>query len=126
MSMKPPTGTPCSECPWRRNSLPGWLGPHTAEEWVQGAHGDHEIACHLSIPHSDNDDEAGDEEMAEMTTCSGAAIYRHNVCKSPRFVPRENTLPADTSLVFGYGEFLQHHTLGTKSDADVVIPHKVG
>jgi hypothetical protein len=109
--MKPPTGTPCSECPWRRASLPGWLGPHTAEEWQLGAHGDHEIACHLTIPAGfDDDDEAGDD-TSMMTTCSGAAIFRANVCKSPRYVPAENRLPADRETVFGHGEFLAHHTV---------------
>lgn len=106
MSMKPPTGTPCSECPWRRNSLPGWLGPHTAEEWAQGVHGDQEIACHLTIP-EDADDEP--EDVSMMTACSGAAIHRANICKSPRNVPYK--LPADTRTVFGYGEFLEHHVV---------------
>jgi hypothetical protein len=114
--MKPPTGTPCAECPWRRKSLPGWLGPHTAEEWVLGAHGDFDIACHLTIPEG-FDDEAEDADTSELLTCSGAAIYRANMCKSPRYVPREHKLPADTTTVFGYGEFLAHH---------VVIPRKVG
>jgi hypothetical protein len=110
--MKPPTGTPCAECPWRRKALPGWLGPHTAEEWNAGVHGDDEIACHLTIPDGDTE-----EDTSKMTTCSGAAIHRANVCKSPRRVPRENTLPADRETVFGYGEFLAHH---------VVIPRRVG
>jgi hypothetical protein len=109
MSMKPPTGTPCGECPWRRKSLPGWLGPHTAEEWNAGVHGDHEIACHLTIPDDFQDSEDADTSM--MTTCSGSAIHRSNVCKSPRYVPRENALPADRELVFGYGEFLAHHVV---------------
>lgn len=113
--MKPPTGTPCGECPWRRKSLPGWLGPHSAEEWNAGVHGDHEIACHLSIPEHFVDDV--DADTSELLTCSGAAIYRANVCKSPRNVPREHALPADRVTVFGHGEFLAHH---------VVIPRKVG
>jgi hypothetical protein len=36
----PAVPEPCNDCPWRRNATPGWLGPHTAEEWIKQAHSD--------------------------------------------------------------------------------------
>lgn len=99
--MKQPTGTPCKECPWRRKSAPGWLGPHTAEEWISMAHGEGFIACHLTI------EKAGDNADA-MTQCSGSAIFRSNLCKLPR--SGAATLPSDRTTVFGSNaEFTTHH-----------------
>ncbi len=89
---------PCSDCPWRRNAAPGWLGPFTAEEWFALAHSDEVIACHLSLDRSDG----------EWIQCAGAAIYRSNVAKSPRH-PEILTLPADLDTVFGFGEFVPYH-----------------
>lgn len=107
--MKPPAPNPCSECPWRRNAAPGWLGPHTAEEWIGAAHGDGQIACHLTI-NEDNDDDLSKADT--MTTCAGAAIFRANVCKLPRTlrgIPGY-TLPADRERVFSWNnEFIDYH-----------------
>ena len=84
---------PCSDCPWARDALNGWLGGNTAHEWIIMAHGETPIECHV---HPD-------------VQCAGAAIYRANVGK----VPRDRTLlvlPADPAIVFANaGEFHEHH-----------------
>lgn len=84
---------PCTDCPFARAALAGWLGDGTPEEWVESAHGETRIVCHV---YSD-------------VQCAGAAIYRANVCKAPR----DRTLlelPPDRSIVFGSSsEFLAHH-----------------
>lgn len=84
---------PCSDCPWSRDALPEWLGGNTAKEWLQFAHGEVRIPCHVL---------AGAE-------CAGAAIYRANVGKLPR--DRALMRPrADTAAVFATPlEFLAHH-----------------
>jgi hypothetical protein len=100
--MEKPCGTPCNECPWRRESLPGWLGPHDAEEWINLVHGDGQVACHKTIVVSD--------DPTGTTTCSGSAIYRRNVAKSPRGVPADHQLDADTVNVFARpDQFTDHH-----------------
>lgn len=93
---------PCFDCPWRRNAAPGWLGPHTAEEWEQIAHGEAAIACHITLD--------GDKgwESAGVLQCAGVAIYRANVCKQPKD-PAVAVLPADKDLVFSFGEFVEYH-----------------
>ena len=107
--MRPPAKAPCSECPWRRDAEPGWLGPHTPEEWAAMAHADGQIACHLTIP-SDTPEDGSD--LDEMTACAGAAIFRANVCKSPRSlrgIPEQH-LRADRQRVFSWdNEFIEYH-----------------
>lgn len=92
---------PCSECPWRRESAPGWLGPQTAKEWIMTAHSETPIICHKTIKESGNYD--GTKQ------CRGAAIFRANVYKTPR---RSDAAvgPQDTKIVFADNEeFLAHH-----------------
>jgi|SRR5208337_2170703 len=85
---------PCSDCPWSRESLNGWLGGNTVHEWTIFAHGETRIDCHV---HPD-------------VQCAGAAIYRSNVCKDPRDKSLL-VLPADRERVFSNaGEFHAHHT----------------
>ena len=84
---------PCSDCPWSRDSLPGWLGGLTADAWIAGAHGEGQIDCHTLIG----------------AQCAGAATYRANVCKLPR-KPDVLRLPVDRDHVFANREeFLDHH-----------------
>lgn len=84
---------PCGDCPWARASLPGWLGPATAQEWLAAAHADGRIDCHTLIG----------------AQCAGSAIYRRNVCKLDRD-PAVLRLEADRARVFrSPAEFLAHH-----------------
>ena len=83
---------PCSDCPWSRKALPGWLGGSTAADWVKTGHSDQVVTCHT----------AGNQQ------CAGIAIYRANVCKLP--MPPNLRLPADKEKVFGWPtEFTDHH-----------------
>jgi hypothetical protein len=86
---------PCSDCPWARASLAGWLGGNTVEEWLGFARGEGAIPCHV----------------LDGAECAGAAIFRANISKLPRnrAVLR---LPADPQAVFANPmEFLAHHDL---------------
>jgi hypothetical protein len=92
--------TPCSDCPWRRKALPGWLGSMTAEEWVAAAHSETRIDCHTLIG----------------AQCAGAATYRANICKRPRD-PELLLLNSDRVVVFARPhEFLDHHNHKGKPD----------
>lgn len=92
--------TPCSDCPFARASLKGWLGPLTADEWVAVAHGEQTICCHVFMNQQ----------------CAGAAIYRANVvklCRDRKILQ----LPGDTKKVFSTPtEFRNHHTLKGKHE----------
>lgn len=93
---------PCSDCPWARKALEGWLGGTSIDEWLAEAHGEARIDCHVLLG----------------PQCAGAAIYRANVLKRPRN-PDILRLPADTALVFaGPHEFRAHHAKGPKQHDD--------
>lgn len=98
----PPVKEPCRECPWRRASWAGHLGPFSPEEWLDILHGESPIACHLTIP-------PGGGWGDNTRQCRGAAIMRANVCKTPRN-PSIETGPEDPVTVFRRNaEFLEHH-----------------
>lgn len=107
MSLPAVQPSPCGECPWRRKSLPGHLGPFSAETWVEMAHSDMAVACHTTIHDSDENGE-GNWEDPRLRQCAGIATFRTHICKSPRD-PEVATLPADRDKVFGWGEFEAHH-----------------
>lgn len=89
---------PCSDCPWRRNSLPGWLGPLDARQWLAVAHGDGEPGCHTC-----RTPDGG------CRSCAGLAMFRANVCKVPRD-PEALRLSPNTVTVFASNsEFEAHH-----------------
>jgi len=84
---------PCSDCPWARTSLVGWTGEMSPQEWIEAAHGEALVDCHALIG----------------PQCAGVAIYRANVCKTPRD-PRILRLSSDCDSVFASPkEFLNHH-----------------
>lgn len=85
---------PCSDCPWRRKALPGWLASMTVEEWIRVAHSELVVECH----------------EVKGCQCAGLATFRTNVMKRPRS-PDVLTLPVNTKTVFGSdAEFTEHHT----------------
>ncbi len=92
---------PCSDCPWRRDSLEGWLGGLTTGEWLNEAHGEGSISCHT----------------LQGAQCAGSAIYRANVCKLPRLAAALR-LPPDREHVFANRfEFIEHHVRIPKRSA---------
>jgi hypothetical protein len=83
---------PCSDCPWSRDALNGWLGGASAEEWIKVAHGDQVVPCHV----------------ISNQQCAGLAIYRRNVAKLP--MPPNLILEKDKENVFANPtEFKAHH-----------------
>ena len=88
---------PCSECPWRRKSAPGWLGSQfTPEEWVELAKSDHIIPCHKEMERSD-------------AQCVGAAMFRANICKVPRDRNAIDSEPNKVTVFANGNEFVEHH-----------------
>lgn len=111
-TMKPPAKRACRECPWRRASGPGFVGPNDPETWVSIAHTDLPVACHMTIPEDYEYVDEDDPEIRSMRQCTGMATFRGNICKSPR----DHTVVAldpDRVTFFGRGpEFIEHHTIG--------------
>lgn len=85
---------PCTDCPFARASLPGWLGGIPIQDWLAAVHSDSLMVCHVH----------------PNVQCAGAAIYRRNVCKLLQD-PSLLVLPADRQLVFATPmEFTKHHS----------------
>lgn len=85
---------PCTDCPLRRTSLPGWLGGSTPAQYLRLLHSDALVPCHC---HGN-------------VHCAGVAIYRANTAKRVEFPGLK--LAADRDIVFDHPEdFSAHHTL---------------
>lgn len=92
---------PCSDCPFARTSLPGWLGGESVDAWMKEAHGNLDIPCHT----------------LRGAQCAGSAIYRTNVLKR-NVADGVLLLPADRERVFATPmEFMAHHNSGPKGSA---------
>lgn len=74
---------PCSDCPFRRDALSGWLGGFTVDQFVLGAHSDAVMDCHTRKKPSDEAELVDEELDAEIYSqesrywqCAGVAVYR--------------------------------------------------
>lgn len=95
--------SPCSDCPFARKSLAGWLGRMSAATWIKVILGDGRVECHTRVP----------------MQCAGSAIFRANICKVPRDSSVLHGLPADRIGVFATPqEFLNHHENGMATSWD--------
>jgi hypothetical protein len=84
---------PCSDCPFRRTSLKGWLGGMKPEFFTQFAHREGVYPCHTK----------------DGAQCAGMAVFRANICKAPRN-KEALVVGQDKRNVFAWDdEFLKHH-----------------
>lgn len=106
---------PCKECPFRKDSLPGWLGTLSGapEVFMDGI--DHTIIpCHMKIDKAD-----GLIERGETNPCVGALQFCANSLKFPRAARGKNSTYGKlldkvvvNDEVFQWShEFIQHHTV---------------
>lgn len=104
-----PCTKPCNDCPWRKVSLPGWLGPMPAADWIRLASSDEPIACHTTIDADENGE--GDWSNPRMRQCAGAARYRRNMGKLVRNeTDASNFVEADREAIFTSPvQFMEHH-----------------
>ena len=122
------TGTdlcqPCRECPFRKNSPPGWLGPFTPEgildEALEG------FVCHRTH----------DAEVHQF--CAGNAIFMNQLLKLSRdgaYATFQRSLKdADAEVVenvfASQQAFIEHHhslgVFGAVDDMDTIDPESLG
>ncbi len=104
--MKKPTGRPCKECPFKRTSMPGYLGASTTREFLETTMVDVAMPCHTTV---DYDSADWKENLSDAKFCSGALIFFRNIYKLSRDSSRPR-LQTNKGLVFGTPlEFLEHH-----------------
>lgn len=100
----------CNDCPWRRESMAGWLGNEAPEPFVARAHSEQAYPCHVEVDYTDPEWEATLElDDTGPHQCAGLAVFRSNVGKLPRD-PEVQVLPSDRENVFSSNaEFINHH-----------------
>ncbi len=102
---------PCSDCPFLRDSLPGWLGGGPPDEWVANAHGECRMDCHTRV---------GLDGRAWQ--CAGVAVYRANVGKRTRFPAFIMELPKAPEVFSSSAQFLAHHRAGDGQGGGEGVP----
>lgn len=100
----------CSECPFRKNSMPGYLGPHTPEGLLKIVHGEGGFACHMDIDKV----KYGGKDFSKLEQCAGAILHGIKSGKSfrhPQLQAQQKALKGSTELnnTLGLREFMEHH-----------------
>lgn len=110
---------PCSQCPFRKKSLPGWLGAATPEEFIGATMEDGLMPCHKTVNYDKPDWKwAMLAPQSKVQHCAGARIFFRNQCKVSRndYYVEAKRLGMITEVepsddVFkNKHEFLAHHT----------------
>lgn len=101
--------SPCIECPFRKNSLPGWLGTFDGvEDIFRCAVSEAPFSCH---PRSND---RTDLSNIDQPQCVGRLLFATQMAKSfrnPSLEKMRLELKAvnDGTEILGYQEFKQHH-----------------
>jgi len=103
--------TPCRECPFRKDSAPGWLGSYTPQEVMEVVVNDGPFLCHSRVDY-DDDDWDDEDALAVHEECAGSMIFARRLCKLSR--DREKSrgqmqVDKDFPILFPAAEFIQHH-----------------
>jgi len=99
----------CDECPFRANSLKGWLGPHSIKDIKKIVQSDAIFICHEEIEEMNFRGFRDKEIIEKGQHCIGILRYRNSVCKRSR--------DKETSQV--------QDDLKTVPDQDVIPPNKL-
>lgn len=104
--------TPCNDCPFRKNSLAGWLGEYSAQDLHMLVMSERPFPCHMT--HADEDldwDEAGTKENP---LCAGALLFMKKSAKMPRDPELAKILKSfdysGCDNILSVTEFYKHHT----------------
>lgn len=74
----------CPECPFRKISPRGWLGPWTVEDMEQIVHFEQHLICHLDVTTQQNAGLTDEQITLSGQHCVGALRYMSSVGKLSR------------------------------------------
>lgn len=110
---------PCKGCPWRKDSLRGWLGSSTPVEFLQTSEAEHRMPCHNTVNYERDDWE---EQASMAPQCAGRAVHFANRCKKPRNPELLVSDSTDRELVFSNPQdFIDHHTNDPKVPQVIIV-----
>lgn len=100
---------PCAECPFRKDSIKGWLGGETAQSTFDMVRHEADFACHMTRH----------KKVEEMSRCRGFLLFSKKISKIPKFnkelakaleeIPFKEAIK-ETNIL-SLPEFIKHHTL---------------
>jgi hypothetical protein len=77
--------TPCKECPFRKNSLAGYVGGHASFNEILGIiHYDGPFPCHMEVNKLKDDGVPFEDAIHEAGPCVGSLAYMNHWSKLPR------------------------------------------
>ena len=100
---------PCKQCPFRRESIPGYLGGYSGPEHFLNVHYHQEAPnpCHMTV---DYEGDGWEDRADRAPRCAGQAVMFANAAKLPRAWGIPEGTERDTKEVFEWPhEFLEHH-----------------
>lgn len=108
---------PCNDCPFRRDSMRGFLGGTKLADWLTAWSSENKFPCHKTVNQVlvDTDNPIGDYHPAldGASYCAGALIMMRNSAKVPRNIndrKAAKSVERDSQTVFSHiGQFKQHH-----------------
>lgn len=110
MKFVEPVSKVCNDCPFRRKSMPGWLGHSSPEGFIDCIQRDEPLPCHQTIDYDDEHWLA--KWMQQRDTgkmCAGSLVFMANKLQRSH-TPGFPTMEKDTTNVFGNSvEFVRHH-----------------
>lgn len=113
---------PCVACPFRTNSLKGWLGDYTPDQIMDDLRNETPFLCHKHI--EDNCPDGYDGEWREWAeehgeVCAGASIFQRKMCKLPRdpeLAAAIRKVDISQPILFPRDVFVCHHSDEDNSD----------
>lgn len=100
---------PCAECPFKKDSIKGWLGGETAKSTFEMVTHECDFACHMTRH----------KKQEEMSRCRGFLMFSRKIGKMPKYnIPLANALKEipfkeamENESILELKEFFTHHTL---------------
>ncbi len=104
---------PCSECPYRKNSIKGWLGESSGDpmDFLAQLQNPDLHPCHKTIDWEKDDD----IEKSDAPKCVGALQFMNNslqISRYPEIAKLQKTVGKNLDEVMHHKkEFIEHHKL---------------
>lgn len=106
---RPSTKKPCSDCPFRRRAMPGWLGASSPEGFLDCMNRDEPLPCHQTVDYDDPDWLSKWQAQENGSMCAGTLIFMANKMQRPRTRGFPTMLPDKTEVFSDSLEFVRHH-----------------
>ena len=95
---------PCIECPFRKQSMKGWLGPwKSAQELLEHAFSELGLACHMQLDRA--------HEVGGAPVCTGSLVCAnksHKIYRDNELRKLQEKVKNDPGVLDAQG-FLAHH-----------------